>query len=508
MARKSNDLTACMLMQDFEPEHWEHGDPLTQAERDALDAAQHQGDIGPLTNCIVERLTAAGYAVAECYGIIHDQDIRLEWSVTDGREIPAYKTRHGHWVLKFSRGGTLDKLAAAVGLEPQYVEKPQRGRFAYDNMLAYLVHVKYADKHPYDPAAVYTAAGKPYDDYVKERWGEWLRGRGVIEKKRAIQGIDDLEEKILTGQVTKQQILRTDELFGIYARNKRRCDTVLDAYIERKADQTVRALNAGEFKLTVYFITGPAGAGKTRFAVQLCNRVAHEMAAALGEPQPWRTYSAAASNPMDDYGGEEIMLMDDVRGATMTASDWLKLLDPYNISPLGSRYHNTTPACRVIVITSSKSPLEFFYYCRNMGGGDRSEAMDQFFRRLQSLVQVIQCPDDTPLFALSEPVKGEPHTCKLSGGDEITLTRDFVELDVEAYGTDIAAAILTAQVMANHHLDGDAYLRAVLSGETVKQLAGMGIPFTPLPPDVPDRVGDSGELPDREDGGEAPEEPV
>lgn len=501
MARRSNDLTTCMLTQDYAQEHWK------QADTAALDAARNQGDIKPLTDCIVARLTAAGYEVEECYGINHDQDVRMEWSGTEQREVPVYKAHHGHWVVKFKpgKGGTLDKLAAAVGLEPQYIEKPQRGRFAYDNMLAYLVHAKYTEKHQYDPSEVYTAVGKDYGDYVKERWADWLSGRGAIEKQKAIQGIDDLEQKILTGQVTKQQILRTDELFGIYARNKRRCDTILDAYIERKADQTIRALEAGEFRLTVYFITGPAGAGKTRFAARLCNRVAVEMSKALHEPQPWRVYSAAASNPMDDYGGEEIMLMDDVRGATMTASDWLKLLDNYNISPLGSRYHNRTPACRVIVITSSKSPLEFFYYCRNMGGGDRSEAMDQFFRRIQSLVQVIQCPDDTALFKLSKPDRTQPHTAEIGDGKAVSLTYDWTEMDVEALGPELAAAMLTAQVMVNHNLDGGPYLQAALSGEAVQRMAGIGVPFVPLPPDTPRRVGDGGELPDVEDGGdEAP----
>ena len=72
----------------------------------------------------------------------------------------------------------------------------------------------------------------------------------------------------------------------------------------------------------------------------------------------------------------------------MSASDWLKLLDPYNITPSSARYSNKTVAARVIVITSEKDPIEFFYYTRT-GGGDRSEALDQFIRRIQALVQVV-----------------------------------------------------------------------------------------------------------------------
>ena len=41
-----------------------------------------------------------------------------------------------------------------------------------------------------------------------------------------------VQEKILTGEVKRSQVLLTDALFNIYARNKRRIDDAFDIYAE------------------------------------------------------------------------------------------------------------------------------------------------------------------------------------------------------------------------------------------------------------------------------------
>ena len=84
----------------------------------------------------------------------------------------------------------------------------------------------------------------------------------------------------------------------------------------------------------------------------------------------------------DEVNGEEILLLDDVRGDSLTASDWLKLLDPYNISPISARYQNRLGASKVIIITSSKHPLSFFYHAK----GNTNEDLSQYIRRIAHLV--------------------------------------------------------------------------------------------------------------------------
>lgn len=398
MARKEADLTACMITQQLDPDYlnW------TEDELKVLES----GNAGDIVNIICQRLYNNGMAVAEAHCIIHDKDVREVWDTTLNNYVVEQKPNHFHCVIKFYKddtgkvlGGTPTKIATALGLEPEYIEKPKRGKFAYDNMISYLIHIKYADKAQYKPEEVYSCGcckdGVPlykhYMDYYTERKKEWTEGRAKIKAEQAKVNIEILEEKILVGEVCRNQILLTDEYYDIYARNKRRCDDALDTYAQRKIAQTIRAMENGEFKVSVFFITGKSRSGKSWFTDSLVKRIKKDAKEQFDAD--WSVCSVASSNPFDDYYGEEILVMDDLRGMSLTASDWLKLLDPDRINTGSARYRNKKMACRVIIINSEKDVLDFFYYLKN-GGGDRSEAMDQFFRRILARVKVYRVPDD------------------------------------------------------------------------------------------------------------------
>lgn len=102
----------------------------------------------------------------------------------------------------------------------------------------------------------------------------------------------------------------------------------------------------------------------------------------------------------DEVNGEEILLLDDVRGDSLTASDWLKVLDPYNISPVSARYQNKIGAAKVIIITSSKHPLAFFYYTK----GNAYEDLSQYVRRIEHLA-TLKGTSEKPIFYESHPVR-------------------------------------------------------------------------------------------------------
>lgn len=401
----------------------------------AFDMARN-GDVSGIMNVIGQRLAKSGIMFSEMHGIIHDKDVQKTWNEVANAYEETPKATHFHLVVKFENepnttASTLGNVAKAIGMAPQYIEKAKRGRNAYDNMLAYLVHVKYVDKHQYSPKAVVsTGTSKngqplwtPYADIYAKRLDEWLKGRGAIKAQYAADNIDMLEEMILTGQVTKAQVVLTDELYEIYSRNCRRCEDAFRVYGERRAYKTLQALQNGEFKLCVFYIMGEAGAGKTRLAKSFVQELIKHSTEWTGEA--WRVCQTAASNPMDEYNGEEVLFMDDVRGSALSASDWLKLLDPYNASPASARYKNKTPACRAIVITSTKDPVEFFYYCKQMGGGDRSEALDQFMRRIQMLTHVIKADDFIDArVQLGGQTKGEEYQ-RIMDGHPVALTYGF-----------------------------------------------------------------------------------
>ena len=78
------------------------------------------------------------------------------------KNITKNKAEHVHVLLKFEKGASLNKIALAIEVEPQYLEKLKSGRYGYDNCLAYLVHAKDESKYQYQPEEVTTLLGEVY----------------------------------------------------------------------------------------------------------------------------------------------------------------------------------------------------------------------------------------------------------------------------------------------------------------------------------------------------------
>lgn len=452
MARKENDLTACMITQALQAEYWKWSD-------DELKAIE-SNDVKIITDIIVKKLESAGMVVAEARGIIHDSDTVMEWDELAMQEVISYKSHHIHVVVKFEKGkgGILSKIATAVGLEPQFVEKPGKGRYAYDNMLSYLIHIKYADKHQYDASAVYTARGDSYVKIFHEREQDWLKGRAKVQVQKAKVDADWLEEKIITGEVTKQQVMLTDEYFAIYARNKRRMEDAFDTYGQHKIYKAIRAMENGEFKLSVFFVTGEPHAGKSMFTDNLVASIQKDVRERTGET--WSVCTCAASNPFDEYNGEEILVMDDLRGMALTASDWLKLLDPDRANVGSARYRNKRIACRTVIINSEKDVVDFFYYTRGIGAG-RSEAMDQFIRRIMAKIVVFRVPGNSEMRRVRIGKMQESDAYKICAPDstadnhQLSLHHKFDS--TKLYDIDYQAGIdyLSSLVMRNNKIDNE-----------------------------------------------------
>ncbi|WP_342803852.1 Rep family protein [Luteipulveratus flavus] len=408
VAKQENNPTSIGLTQYLDPSYW------TWAAEDANGAVLLQQGAGPILAYIVQRLEALGCEVVEAYGIVHDKDEREVWSDTEKALVVEPKPDHLHAVIKFAsraKSAPLDRLAFGIGVEPQYVEKPGRGRYAFDNMLSYLTHVKYADKHQYAPSEVSTVRGPDYLGIDALRRETWLKGRAHVKKKVVAENFEDMRERVLQGEITRDQIMLTDDLFDIYSRHQREIDDALSAYGQRRAYRAAAKLRAGEFSTHVVFVHGDAGIGKTRFATDF---ITSAIDAANAHGERWQVYRAATGNPLDDWRGEEVLLLDDLRASAMDANDWLLLLDPYNASPAKARYKNKGEvAPRLIVITATIEPVDFFFYARQKGNVD--EALDQFIRRLASVVKVFRA-DDINRYLVQHIGKIEPyawHQCSL-----------------------------------------------------------------------------------------------
>lgn len=454
----------------------------------------HFGDL------LVRRVEAVGeVTVAECHMTVHDKDLT-----------PAGLTKpsHVHGTLKFAGGReggmTIPDAAFALGLEQQYVEKPNRGgksvegrSQSLDNALAYLIHVKYANswpfpypydaasaqaaaakitpegfiegKWPYDPAQVATVRGEDYLTIYDKRLPDWLKGRAYVKSQAAKVELEWFREEVLQGRVTKPMIMLTDAYFDIYSRNQVVIDGALSAYGQRRAFRAAEKLRQGQFCTQVVYIHGYAGVGKTQFATRFIEEAIRR---AADQGERWEVYRAAVGNPLDDWNGEEVLLLDDLRAAAMTATDWLLLLDPYNASPASARYRNKgNVAPRLIVLTASIEPVEYFFYARQRG--DVDEALDQFMRRLGSIVQVIR-QDDVRRYLVSRIGAVEPYRRAIetrTGKEAVTLSQGVTH-SVEHSEAGASGALLLALAGAGRDVRFDAAddwpaVEATVSAEVV-----------------------------------------
>lgn len=135
--KKEANLTAIMLVQQLEDEHWK-----TWQDKTTLKQARDESNIRPLLETITDKLNKADITVKEAYGIKHDKDEINIWNQELMKNVIEKKAEHIHFLFKFEKGASLNRIALAVGVEPQYLEKLKSGRYGYDNCLAYLVHAK------------------------------------------------------------------------------------------------------------------------------------------------------------------------------------------------------------------------------------------------------------------------------------------------------------------------------------------------------------------------------
>lgn len=372
---KQANLTAIMLVQQLEDEYWSLWDDLTTIKN------ARDNNCRPLLEEVVKRLDNSNIKVEEAYGIIHDKDTISIWDEKEMKNIEKTKSKHIHFLLKFEKGASLQKIALTVGVEPQYLEKLKSGRYGYDNCLAYLIHAKDKAKYQYSPDEVVTFLGEDYISLYNRKMGTWIKGRAKKEAQETNLSIDWMISEILSGNLTKNQILLTDDYYKVYGLHKRKINDAFETAGERKSYRTISELEEGKFKKTIIFITADSGIGKTAISKQLIKIL---QTVANKFKQNWEFCVTASTNAFDEFNGQDILFLDDIRGDSLTVSDWLKLLDPYMISPISARYHNKMGSAKVIIITSTKRPINFFETAK----GNIGEDLGQFIRRIDYLLTI------------------------------------------------------------------------------------------------------------------------
>lgn len=293
---------------------------------------------------LIDRLE--GYQQVLHYaGIVHDKDI-------DPMTKEPVKT-HMHVIVEFA-GDTVYKTAAGfIGIEPQCFEKIHQKRLYGQKWvsdlgggLAYLTHKNAPDKHQYDDDEVFATEG----------WN-WKARRDDSERYKKTYDIGWVIEKIQAGEITEANIT---QYVGIetYVKYSKQINLAFD-YLRKQ-----QSLNHNR-SLTVIYLQGEKGSGKTTLAKEFCERQGKSY-----------LITGGSNDVFEGYAGQEAIIIDDARPDTFNAEEWLKILDNNTSSLARSRYHNKQINADYIILTSTIDLMNFF-------SGFYREDPKQLFRRIK-----------------------------------------------------------------------------------------------------------------------------
>lgn len=299
------------------------------------------------------------------YGVIlHDKDINEQGQP---------KEPHVHAMMTFENARSLNSVARQFGDKPQYIEAWTRNK---NNGYAYLCHrtTDAKDKFQYNPKDV--IANFDYPALLQQISAEVTN--------RNSKGIKLLLDLLYNGTISKAEL--EEQLSGSqYGRYRSQIENVYAKRLQNEAEQFQQKMIEQGNRVTVVWIYGTAGTGKTSLAKEYAEKAE-------------QTYFVTGSSRdiFQNYKGEHTLIMDELRPNVIPYSDLLRILDPFGQDKVApSRYHDKVLACDLIIITTPFNPLIFYIeifgydkYSSNLFVTDRIDSFEQLLRRISLIIQV------------------------------------------------------------------------------------------------------------------------
>lgn len=219
---KEANLMTFMVTQDFLPEHWN----WTDAEKQVLSS----NDCTLVGKVIMDRFKQHGIELEAAYIIIHDKDEHEIWNEYQNQYICIYTSNHIHLVGKLKKEDalTIEKISEIVGLDVNYLDKSNPGRYSFDNMLAYLIHIKYPEKYRYEAKSVITLTGPNYMKTYSERHKSWMRGRAMKIIANLEPSLKELTVLIAEGTITEEDLYTDPKYTVLLVKHMKQIDDLLE----------------------------------------------------------------------------------------------------------------------------------------------------------------------------------------------------------------------------------------------------------------------------------------
>ena len=250
-----------------------------------------------------------------------------------------------HVMMTFDNARYVTSVAKILGDAPQYLEVWDGN---HENGYAYLVHAtkkaREEGKHQYDPEEV--IANFDYPDFLIQ-----IRTKTANAAQPKDLTAKNLLDALYAGVLPKEEVERrmTGSQLAYYMRQ---IDIVWQKVLENQAAEWRKEMIAQGKQITVIWLYGTSGTGKTRLARDLAER----------ENRPY--YVAGSSRDVfQDYAGEHTIILDELRPKVLAYQDLLRILDPFCARTgvkAPARYVDKTLAADMIIVTSPYSPHKFW----------------------------------------------------------------------------------------------------------------------------------------------------
>jgi len=304
--------------------------------------------------------------------VLHDKDT---YTYKEELENPEHKEgtkkpNHYHVYCHFGNQSLDHKYFAEMfGINEHSVKRIET---TAANCLLYFVH----------GTADAIAEGKyPYDWSEVKHSSNWLP-EVVSEQERFVGNFESFSYK---EQIEKIHLIKD-------VRERIKMQEVLDKALA--TELKYRATFIDRF-IQVMFITGESGEGKTTFARQFVEKLNYFD---IVPKEFWRKkstssekmfrhldygVSGSSNDVFENYKGEDVYILDDMRDDSLSFTDLLKFLDNHTNSPVKSRFVNKC-FVGVLLIITSKQPLSMWYKKDNL----TPSTLLQLYRRISTYVVV------------------------------------------------------------------------------------------------------------------------
>uniref|UniRef100_UPI00054CC3C0 Rep family protein n=1 Tax=Chrysanthemum yellows phytoplasma TaxID=238674 RepID=UPI00054CC3C0 len=285
--------------------------------------------------------------------ILHDKDIYQndKEAQLNGKKVGDIKAPHWHIYLRFNNAYDTKNIAKWFNTEDNFVSKI-KGRFS--DALMYMIHANRSDKYQYDEKEVVSNF-----DWKSEAQQDIFNRKYKMDAR-----LKDILLKIDSGEIKEYNI---NDNINILENN------IYSAAIEKAFKFRIRDLKKKVRQMECVFITGMSGSGKSTLAKK------------IAKDKGYNAYVSSGSNDiLDDYCGEECIILDDLRSYCLGLSDLIKMLDNNTSSSVKSRYKNKVLECQLIIITTIKSIDDFFDDIFK----DKDESIIQLKRRCKFHIKI------------------------------------------------------------------------------------------------------------------------